>query len=500
MSTGWPVNDEEGNRTGCVVTARAGALFEDGRVTSILWYRRDLRVHDLPALQAAVGAGPVLPLFVFDDRLVHGRWPSANRVWFMLESLKVLDQQLRERGARLHVRRGRPEEVIPALALEAGAEAVFISRDYSPFARRRDAQVAEALGARGIAFHAQRGTLVHEPEHVHTDAGQPYSVYGPFRRRWESLPRREVSGAPGEIPCVAGVDAGKLPDFGEFGLAEPAPEISTPGETEARNRLDGWAAGGIRGYAAGRDMLAAGATSRLSQDLRWGLLSPLEVVERCGGSGDDSAKFIAEAVWREFYHHVLWHHPRVLREPFRTEFAAIRWDSDRDALEAWKQGRTGFPLVDAGMRELLATGHMHNRARMIAASFLAKDLLLDWRLGEGHFMAHLVDGDVANNDGGWQWAASVGTDPQPYFRIFNPYLQAKRFDPDGAYVRRWVPELANVPDRYLREPHAMPHRVQRESGCLVGVDYPRPVVDHQIARERALAVFSAVRTEKAAPT
>lgn len=445
-------------------------------------------------------AGPVLPLFVFDDRLVHGRWPSANRVWFMLESLRVLDQQLRERGARLHVRRGRPEEVIPAIALEAGAEAVFVSRDYSPFARQRDGRVAEVLAACGIALHARRGTLVHEPEDVHTGAGQLYSVYSPFRRRWESLRPRAAAGAPGEIPCVAGVDAGDLPVLGEFGLGERAAGLVAPGETEARKRLEAWGDGGITGYAAERDMLATGATSRLSQDLRWGLLSPLEVVERCGGSGDDSARFIAEVVWREFYHHVLWHHPRVLREPFSREFATIRWDSDTETLEAWKQGRTGFPLVDAAMRELLATGYMHNRARMIAASFLAKDLLLDWRQGEAHFMEHLVDGDVANNDGGWQWAASVGTDAQPYFRIFNPYLQAKRFDRDGAYVRRWVPELANVPDRYLQEPHLMPLGVQRESGCMMGVDYPSPIVDHHVARERALAVFSAARTGSAGPT
>lgn len=469
-------------------------------MTSILWYRRDLRVHDLPALQAAVEAGPVLPLFVFDDRLVHGRWPSANRVWFMLESLRVLDQQLRERGASLQVRRGRPEEVIPALALEAGAKAVFVSRDYGPYARRRDARVAEALGGRGIALHAERGTLVHEPEEVHTGAGQPYAVYSPFRRRWESLPRREVSGAPEEIPCVAGVDTGELPAFGEFGLGQPAGGAIAPGEVEARRRLEAWASGGIAGYAAKRDMPGAGGTSRLSQDLRWGLVSPLEVVARCGGEGEDSSKFIAEVVWREFYSHVLWHHPRVLHEPFRTEFAAIGWDSDTERLEAWKHGRTGFPVVDAAMRELLATGYMHNRARMIAASFLAKDLLIDWRVGEAHFMEHLVDGDVASNDGGWQWAASVGTDPQPYFRIFNPHLQATRFDPDGAYVRRWVPELANVPDQYLHEPHLMPLEVQRKSSCMVGVAYPSPIVDHHVARERALAVFSAARAGSAGPT
>jgi deoxyribodipyrimidine photo-lyase len=196
-------------------------------------------------------------------------------------------------------------------------------------------------------------------------------------------------------------------------------------------------------------------------------------------------------IWRDFDHHVLWHHPRVLREPFGPAFAVIRWDSDTERLEAWKQGRTGFPVIDAAMRELMGTGFMHNRARMIAASFLAKDLLLDWRLGEAHFMEHLADGDVASNDGGWQWAASVGTDPPPYFRIFNPHLQAKRFDPDGAYVRRWVPELRQVPARYLQEPHLMPPGVQEQAGCAIGEAYPYPIVDHGAARARALAAYRA---------
>lgn len=469
-------------------------------MTAILWYRRDLRVHDLPALQAADMAGPVLPLFVFDERLLHGRWPSANRVWFMLESLKVLDRELRGRGARLHVRHGRPEEVLPAMARETGAGAVFVSRDYSPYARRRDRAVAAALEADGVEFHALPGTLVHEPEDVRTGSAQPYSVFTPFRRKWESLARRAVVGAPDAVACVDGVDPGEVPSVRALGFDEPAAGIIAPGEVEARNRLEAWASRGIGGYSARRDMLAEGATSRLSQDLHWGLLSPLEVIERSAGAGEDSAKFIAEVAWREFYHHVLWHHPRVLREPFQRQFAGIRWDTDAGKLQAWKLGRTGFPVVDAAMRELLATGYMHNRARMIVASFLAKDLLLDWRLGEAHFMEHLVDGDVANNDGGWQWAASVGTDPQPYFRVFNPSSQAAKFDPDGTYVRRWLPELARVPRPFLHEPHTMPAAMQRESGCTIGVDYPFPIVDHRAARERALAVFAAARTGAPEPT
>lgn len=462
---------------------------DDVPVVCILWYRRDLRVHDLPALQAAMAAGPVLPLFVFDDRLLHGRWPSANRTWFMLESLKALDLRLRERGSRLYIRHGKPEDVLPALAREVGAKAVVVSRDYSPFGRRRDDSVARALSKSGVALHALPGLLVQEPEAVLTAAGGPYGVFTPFLRRWSALPRRDMFDSPASIDTVTGIDPGRLPAWEDLGFGEPASGIIGPGEMAARARLEAWLNGGIVGYSSGRDVPGAGATSRLSQDLRWGLISPVEVVERCGGRGADSEKFTAEIAWREFSYHLLWHQPRIVREPFQRQFAGIAWDDDPPRFDAWKSGRTGYPIVDAGMRELLATGYMHNRARMIAASFLAKDLLLDWRLGEAHFMGHLVDGDIANNGCGWQWAASVGADAQPYFRVFNPQSQGERFDPRGEYVRRWVPELSGVPDRYIHRPHTMPAEVQVAAGCRIGVDYPYPIVDHGVARVRALSVF-----------
>lgn len=470
----------------CAVTDIAGESVEDLPVTSIMWYRRDLRIHDLPALQAALEAGPVLPLFVLDDRLLHGKWPSANRAWFMLECLRVLDGQLREHGSRLHVRHGAPELLIPAIAREVGARAVYVSRDYSPFARRRDAAVEEALTRMGVAFRALPGTLVQEPEAVRTGDGRPYAVFGPFFRKWQQLSRRAVLGSPAAIEAVAGVDPGRLPATGELGFEGAAQGAISPGELAARERLAAWAGGGIAGYASGRDLPSKGATSRLSQDLRWGLLSPLEVVERCGGHGADSGKFIAEIAWREFSYHLLWHHPRIAREPFQRRFGGIAWANDAMQLDAWRAGRTGYPMVDAGMRQLLATGYMHNRLRMIAASLLAKDLLLDWQLGAAHFMEHLVDGDVANNTVGWQWAASVGADAQPYFRVFNPRAQGERFDPGGEYIRRWVPELANVPGKYIHEPARMPPEVQQAAGCRIGVDYPEPIVDHVLARQASI--------------
>ena len=457
-------------------------------VTSVVWFRRDLRLHDHPALAAAVERGPIAPLFVFDERLLNGRWRSPNRVEFMRDSLAILRDELEARGGRLHIRVGRPEVEVPRFAAEANASDVFASRDYSPFARRRDRLVAAALGSTGIAFHPRRGVLIHEPEEIQKDDGTPFAVFTPFHRRWSALTRRAVLGAP-EIVRGIRLEAGRIPTARELGLGEPIAGTLAPGEPAARRRLDLWVRGGLAAYADARDLLGEGHTSRLSQDLRWGLLSPLEVVERCAAS----PKFVSEVAWREFYHHILWHHPRVVREPFQRQYAGLGWLSDGDALAAWKAGRTGYPVVDAAMRELLATGYMHNRARMIVASFLTKDLLIDWREGERHFMEHLIDGDLANNNGGWQWAASTGTDAQPYFRIFNPYSQAARFDPEGKYIRNWVPELRGVPDAYLNQPHSMPVEVQRKAGCIIGKDYPAPIVDHAAARERAMALFSAAR-------
>mgnify|MGYP002400792840 CR=1 FL=1 len=440
---------------------------------------------------AALERGPVAPLFVIDERLIRGRWPSPNRVAFMLESLGALREQIRARGGELHVRWGTPEVEVAAFAREAAASEVFVSRDYSPYARQRDKRVAAQLEALGIGFHAWRGVLVHEPEDVAKDDGTPYSVFTPFYRRWSELTRRRVIDAPAELRG-ARLDAGRLPSLEDIAIGSAAAGLLAGGEPAARERLERWVDGGLAGYAERRDMLGDGGTSRLSQDLRWGLLSPLEVVERCA----TSPKFVAEVAWRESYYHILWHHPRVVHEPFQRQYADVAWSTDRYGLDAWKAGRTGFPVVDAAMRELLETGYMHNRARMIAASFLTKDLLIDWREGERHFMTHLVDGDLANNNGGWQWAASTGTDAQPYFRIFNPYSQGAKFDPDGRYVRRWVLELRHVPDRYIHQPHTMPRHVQEEARCVIGRDYPAPIVDHAEARERALAVFGAAR-EKA---
>ena len=479
--------------------------------TAIVWFRRDLRVHDHPALHAALAAADiVIPVFVVDEPLLAGRWASPNRAWFMRESVLGLADALAERGAPLRVLRGRPTEVLPSFAREANASHVFVTRDASPYGRRRDRAAAELLAAAGIAFRARTGLYVQEPDALATAAGGPFSVYGAFRRAWDAAPRRAILPAPDHIPGLRGrVVADPMPDLGRP-TADPA-LIPAPGERAARERLANWlgelpagmpgglGAAPIDAYDATRDRLDLDATSRLSADLRWGLLSPLEVLDRAAGPGDGRRVFAAEIAWREFYAHVLWHHPRVLREPFQPAFAGLPWREDPVAFDAWREGRTGYPVVDAAMRQLRASGFVHNRARMIAASFLVKHLLLDWRLGEAAFMRHLTDGDVASNNGGWQWTASTGTDPQPYFRVFNPVLQGRRFDPDGAYVRRWIPELRRVPGAAVHEPWALDAAEQAAAGVRIGLDYPAPIVDHAAARQRALDVFGATKAAASPP-
>jgi deoxyribodipyrimidine photo-lyase len=469
--------------------------------TAIVWFRRDLRLHDHPALLAAMErADRVVPLFVVDPTLLGGRFASANRTWFMLESVRGLRDSLRARGSDLIVRTGDPRDVVPGFAREIRAAQVYVSRDHAPYGRRRDRAVADVLATTGVAWHARRGVLIHEPDEIATRDGRPFSVYTPFRRAWEAVPRRALLPAPDRLGSgqgLHGLHPGSIPTLTDLGFHRPTAAIGllpTPGEAAARVRLERWLEGGVDGYDASRDRLdLAAGTSRLSADLRFGLLSPLEVVERASGAGDGRRTFVNEIVWHEFYAHVLFHHPAVRREAFRTTFDQVAWAGDADGLRAWQSGRTGFPIVDAGMRQLAGSGWMHNRARMIAASFLTKDLLVDWRDGEAHFMRHLVDGDVASNNGGWQWSASTGTDAQPWFRVFNPVTQGRRHDPDGAYVRRWVPELAGVPTARIHAPWEMTDAEQIAAGCRIGIDYPAPIVDHAAARVRALAAYDVAR-------
>ena len=465
----------------------------------VVWFRRDLRLHDHLALTDATASGrPVAPLFVFDQRLLRGRFASPNRVWFLLGSVVALRRELEARGSRLFIRIGDPSAVVPSFAREIGAGEVMVSRDYTPFGRRRDRAVGAALRETGVDVRAKRGLLIHEPEVLVTESGSSYKVFGPYLRRWHALPMRDILPVPEGFDTVD-ADAGPMPDVVTLGFDGPTAEqdaLPEPGAPAARRRLEAWLdSRGPAGYDQKRDRLDdPRATSHLSADLRFGLLSPVEVATRALASdkgGQGSRRFVSELAWRDFYSHALWHSPRIAREPMDARYRDIAWEDDDAGFEAWQDGLTGYPIVDAAMRQLTQTGWLPNRARMIAASFLTKDLLIDWRTGERHFMTHLVDGDPASNLGGWQWAASIGTDGRPFVRVFNPVTQAKRFDPDGVYVRTWLPELARVASARIHEPWTMSPDEQEAAACRIGADYPAPIVDHASARARALARYAA---------
>lgn len=463
-------------------------------MTAIVWFRRDLRVHDHPALAAAGReAGAVVPVFVLDERLIRGRYPSSGRTAFLLESLAELRDALRARGGDLLVRVGRPEEELVTVAREAGAEAVYFASDVSPFAMARDARVEAALAAAGLRSCRVAGNFVADVGRPRTADGRPFSVFSPFWRAWERLPRRDVEAPPERVPTPVGLEPGPIPAPSELGLV---PELTDPmpaGERAARARLEAFLADGLDAYVKRRGRLAGG-TSELSPYLHFGCLSARELEARVRDHGGEGAKaFVRQLAWRDFYAHVLLHHPHNARGAFKPRFDALEWDQDDQRLAAWKEGRTGYPVVDAGMRQLATRGWMHNRARLITASFLTKDLHIDYRAGEAWFMRMLLCGDEAQNNGNWQWIASVGVDPQPFYRrIYNPALQQARHDPDGEYVRRWVPELRAVPLDKLAEPWTMTPEEQERSGCVIGRDYPAPIVEHRVERALTLERYRAV--------
>jgi deoxyribodipyrimidine photo-lyase len=459
------------------------------------WFRSDLRVRDNTALRAIVeGCSSLACVFVFDPKLLANA--GAPRVRFMLDCVRRLAQDLEQRGSRLLLRRGDPATEIPRLAGELRCGVVAWNRDYGPFARTRDAAVGQRLAASGVRVETYKDRVVFEAEEIRTRAERPYTVYTPYRRAWWQR-HRAAPAAPRPAvrlpPPPADAPTGSEP---ELAVASDTTRIPSGGSAAGERRLDAFLEHAIADYAWQRDLPAVEGTSRLSPHLRIGTIS----VRTCLSYALDAArgeprlsqgvaKWADELVWREFYHAILAEHPRVLRGAFRPELASIAWQDDPGGLQAWREGRTGFPFVDAGMRELAATGWMHNRARMVTASFLCKDLLIDWRNGERWFMQRLVDGDPASNNGGWQWAASTGTDAQPYFRIFNPILQGERFDPEGAYARRWLPELSKLPARWIHRPWEAPAQALRDAGVALGVTYPAPIVDHARQRDRAVTMY-----------
>lgn len=465
----------------------------------IHWFRRDLRVADNTALAAAArDGGCVIPVFVLDDH--YGDDPNVGpaRFRFLRESLEELESALAARGGSLLVRPGPPEHALPDLLAETGASAVYANAEIGPHPETRDDRTASAIEAAGAALRLFPDALLVEPDAILSGAGEPYTVYSPFARAWEATEKRKPLPAPEELltPALPGVPIARVRAWRNIA---PDPLARRGGEREARRLLERFSSDAVEQYGAQRDRPDRDGTSRLSPHLHFGTISPrtiassVEDASRRPRARAGARKLLRELAWRDFYHHVLHHFPRVARESFRPEFDSLDWRLDAEKIAAWREGRTGYPFVDAGMRQLRTTHWMHNRARMTVASFLTKDLHAHWHEGERWFEHELADADLASNNGGWQWAAGTGTDAAPFFRIFNPVLQSKKFDPDGAYIRRFVPELARVPGPKIHEPWTLTAAEQAQAGCRIGRDYPPPVVDHARERAVALAMFARLR-------
>ncbi|MDX2064455.1 MAG: deoxyribodipyrimidine photo-lyase [Fimbriimonadaceae bacterium] len=473
----------------------------DRSPTALCWIRRDLRLSDHAALAAATAAHPsVAVVFVFDRNILDALEDRADRrVTFIHRSLAELDAKLRAVGSQLIVRHGDPQHEIPALAAALGVKAVYTARDYEPYAVTRDLAVRRDLQAQGIAFETVVDSVVIEPGQVLSQSGTPFRVYSPFARAWRKALRAEHTAihAP-NLAHFAPTDAisARSVDWSMSALGFTPTELwLEPGEDAANARLDEFRPR-IAQYAESRDFPAKPGTSGLSVHLRFGTISIRELVRRAQEQGDSGDKWLAELIWRDFYQDLLWHHPQVVTECFQPQFNDLQWPGEESHWRAWCEGQTGFPIVDAAMRCLNATGWMHNRLRMIVASFLTKDLLIDYRRGEAYFAAKLLDFELASNNGGWQWAASTGADAQPYFRIFNPVLQSERFDPDGAFIRTWCPELAGLSGKAVHWPAGASAMELETASLTLGKQFPKPIVNHALQKDRAIGLLASVAKRK----
>ncbi len=461
-----------------------------------MWFRRDLRDFDHAALHAALAAHEAVHCaFVFDAEILHALPRRDRRVEFILQSVRELKGALETRGGGLHVLRGRAREEIPGLARRLGVAAVYANRDYEPHAIERDSAVERALAEAGIAWHTRKDQVVFEHGEVLTGSGTPFSVFTPYRNAWlKKLTPFFLEPYPVEKYASRLAPAsGAMPSLQEIGF-ERTDLPMQPGMAAGRALLIDFKRR-ISGYGERRDYPALKGPSYLSVHLRFGTVSIRELAGYAWQQGGEGAAvWLSELVWRDFYFMVLAARPDVVDGAYRRQFNALEFDRSEPLWQAWCNGATGYPLVDAAMRQLNGTGYMHNRLRMVAASFLVKDLGIDWRRGERYFAQHLNDFDLAANNGGWQWAASTGCDSQPYFRIFNPVTQSERFDAEGRFIRRYVPELERVAAKFVHAPWRMDAAEQACSGCVIGRDFPAPVVDHAEARKRTLERYAAART------
>ncbi len=469
----------------------------------LLWFRFDLRLEDNPALATAIESGqPVLPVYIYDEK-GEGDWPpgGASR-WWLHHALADLAEQLSEHGLKLLLRRGDSLKCLRELCEETGARALYANRRYEPAAREQQDHVTEVMQADGIEVHLSKAGLLFEPWEIENKSGNPFQVFTPY---WRTC-REHAWPAPVKVPLSRFKGMQSPPDSLALDKLSLLPKLNwdagfyeawEPTRAGALARLRDFAKGAVEDYAAERDCPDRDGTSRLSPYLHFGQLGPREIVAalekhaRLDTDGGD--KYLAEVGWREFSHHLLYHFSNTPEQPLREDFEKFPWRENADLLRAWQRGQTGYPFVDAGMRQLWTTGWMHNRVRMVAASLLVKHLLQPWQAGARWFWDTLVDADLANNTQGWQWTAGCGADAAPYFRVFNPMTQGERFDPQGDYVRRWVPELAELPPKYIHRPWEAPSPVLEEAGVRLGTDYPEPVISHVEGRGRALAAFEKLK-------
>ncbi|MGQ9806120.1 MAG: cryptochrome/photolyase family protein [Chlorobiales bacterium] len=474
----------------------------------IVWHRRDLRTHDNTALfNALKETTDIVPLFIFADDILKQRSDfSPACVKFMTESLKDLSVQYERIGGKLILRRGLFLDVLREVVRESDARAIYFNEDYEPAAKARDNKVIEAFTTLGLQVKAFKDQVLFAKQEILTKQGKPYTVFTPYKKAW--LSQAHLISTPVPAPTYLSVMAiNSLPPLSDDELGFPCTQtlLVKGGSTHGNAALETFFSEKIRRYKEARDFPALNGTSLLSAHLRFGTISVRDLVRRAflllEEAKNESEKigietFVSELIWRDFYFQILENFPVVEKESFQPLFRNLRWENRDEYFEAWKQGKTGFPIVDAAMRQLNQTGWMHNRLRMIVASFLTKDLLIDWRWGEQYFMQTLVDGDMAANNGGWQWSASTGTDAQPYFRIFNPASQSQKFDPKGTFIKSFVPELRNVPEKYIHAPYEILQKsplLSKEFGLELGKTYPFPIVDHAVQREKALAMFNAAK-------
>jgi deoxyribodipyrimidine photo-lyase len=470
----------------------------------LLWYRRDLRLADHPVLANALTTGkPVIPVYVLDDHR-PGKWRhgGASR-WWLANSLASLDADLRKHGSQIILRRGETIAALLKLADETGADAVYFTRGYEPYSAELEEELAPALRERGIDCRRFPGQLLNEPEAIRNKTGEPFKVFTPFHKACLAMEAPAVVlPTPANIPAPEAWPASD--ELAAWRLEPTKPDWAgglrehwRPGELGAQARLRSFIHGALDRYGVSRDLPGLEGTSRLSPHLAFGEISPRQVWHAIRHAADsDGLKgadaYLRELYWREFFYNQLFHWPVLPEKPFRPAFERFPWRRDADALRAWQKGETGYPIVDAGMRQLWATGWMHNRVRMIVASFLVKHLLIPWQDGAAWFWDTLVDADLANNSASWQWVAGLGADAAPYFRVFNPILQGRKFDAAGNYVRRWLPELAGLSDKDIHTPWQSPEMLLAQAGVTLGKSYPKPIVDHDEGRTRALAAYRAI--------